>query len=119
MFGNINPKKIQGMMKKMGIAQKEIDANRVIIECGDRNIIINNPSIVKIKMQGQESFQISGDVEESEEGESDENSSDKGVNEKDIKMIMEKTGKDKEEAAIELEKNNGDIAKTIIELNKV
>ena len=32
MFGGINPKQMQGMMKKMGIAQQEISASRVIIE---------------------------------------------------------------------------------------
>jgi len=32
MFGSIDPKKIQAMMKQMGIAQEEIYADRVIIE---------------------------------------------------------------------------------------
>lgn len=108
MFGGINPKQMQGMMKKMGIAQEEIDAVRVVIECDDRNIIIENPSVMKIKMQGNESFQISGEVSEEESS---------GFSEEDIKMVMEKTGKSKEDVVEALEKNEGDIAQAIVELS--
>ncbi len=108
MFGGINPKQMQGMMKKMGIAQEEIDASRVVIECEDRNIIIENPSVMKIKIQGNESFQISGEV--SEEGKS-------SFNEDDVEIVMGKTGKSKEDVVEALEKNDGDIAQAIVELS--
>jgi len=114
MFPNLNPKKMQAMMKKLGIQQEDIDANRVIIEKSDGKIIIEDPSVSKVNMQGKETFQISGDIRE-EEGESEAES--KENLEKDIQTIMEKTGKDKEEAALTLEKNNGDIAATILELS--
>jgi len=115
MFGGIDPKKIQSMMKQMGINQEEIDASRVIIEKSEGGrIIIDNPQVTKVKMQGNENFQISGDVsEESAEEQSDENKM-----EEDIQTIASQTGVDKEIAAIELEKNNGDIAETIISLSK-
>jgi len=116
MFGNIDPKKIQAMMKQMGINQEEIDASRVIIEKadGEGRIIIDNPQVVKVKMQGQETFQISGEPrEETEKEESEEEKM-----EEDIKAVVEQTGVDKEIAAIELEKNKGDIAETIIALSK-
>lgn len=113
MFPNLNPKKMQAMMKKLGIQQEDIDADRVIIEKSDGKIIIENPSVSKVLMQGQETFQISGTIRE--EGESEAES--KEDLEKDIQTIMEKTGKDKEEAALILEKNNGDIAATILELS--
>ena len=71
MFPGLNPKKMQAMMKQMGINQEEIDANRVVIERDDGNIIIDNPNVVKIGMQGQENFQITGDVSE-EKGEVEE-----------------------------------------------
>jgi len=66
MFPGLNPKKMQAMMQKMGIAQEEINANRVIIETSENNIIISNPSVIKINMQGQTNFQISGDIGEEE-----------------------------------------------------
>jgi len=107
MFGGVNPKQLQGMMKKMGIAQTEIDADRVIIECADKKIIIESPSVQRVSMQGNVSYQISGDeVEESLQK----------FNEEDVKMVMEKTGKSKKEVIEFLEKNEGDIALAIMEL---
>lgn len=114
MFGGLDPKKMQSIMKQMGIKQESIEATRVIIEKEDGRLIIDNPTVQKVVMQGQESFQITGDAkEETEKEEKDEDKL-----EEDIQTITEQTGVDKEIAAIELEKNNGDIAETIIALSK-
>lgn len=107
----LDPKKIQGMMSKMGIKQENIEATRVIIEQENKNIIIENPQIIKINMQGNENFQISGDIRE-------ENKEDEGKNkEQDIKTIMEKTGKNKEQATKALEEANNDLAEAILSLS--
>ena len=104
---NMDPKKMQAAMKQMGISQEDISATKVIIEKDDGKIVIENPSVVKMKVQGQESFQISGDVkEESEE-----------ISEQDIKTVMEKTGTNEEEAKKTLEKT-GDLAEAILELSR-
>ena len=109
MFGGLDPKKMQAMMKQMGIAQEEIDASRVIIEKTDNTkILIENPSVTKVKMQGQETFQIAGDISE-ETGEAE-------VSEEDIQTVMEKTGVSKEKAKEALEKT-GDLAEAILELS--
>jgi nascent polypeptide-associated complex subunit alpha len=107
MFGGINPKQMQGMMKKMGIAQTEVNAHRVIIECADKKIILDEPSVVKISMQGQVSYQISGPEHEESTEE---------FNEEDVKMVMDKTGKSREEVVSFLKENDGDIALAIMEL---
>jgi nascent polypeptide-associated complex subunit alpha len=111
MFPGVDPRQMQGMLKKMGISQEDIDASRVIIEKTDNSrIIIENPSVQKVKMQGQESFQITGDIlEESPKEE---------TSEEDIKTIIEKTGVSKKKAKETLEKNNGDLAETILELSE-
>lgn len=109
MFPGLDPKKMHAVMKQMGISQEEIDANRVIIECSDKNIIINNPSVTKIKMQGQTNFQISGDVSEE--------SSEEDSSEEDIETIVEKTNCTKEEAKKALEDANGDLAEAILSLS--
>ncbi len=109
MFPSIDPKKMQAMMKQMGIAQEEIDAIRVIIECADKNIIINEPSVVKVKMQGQTNFQISGDVSEE--------SREEDTSEEDIKTIIEKTGVSEEKAREALEDADGDLAEAILSLS--
>ena len=109
MFGGINPKKMQAMMKQMGMNQEEIPATKVIIEKEDNSkIIIENPSVTKITMQGQESFQITGEItEETAKVE---------ISEEDIKTVIEKTGCSKKQAKQALEKT-GDLAEAILELS--
>ena len=117
MFPGINPKKMQAVMKQMGIQQQEIDANRVIIECDDKNIIIDNPSVTKINMQGQETFQIAGDVSEQEPTLEQESEPAEDNAEEDIKTIIEKTSCTEEQAKHALEKANGDLAEAILSLS--
>ncbi len=110
MFGGIDPKKMQAMMKQMGIKQQEIEAERVIIEKSEGGkIIIENPSIQKIVMQGQESWQITGEAREEVVEE--------GIREEDVKLVAEKTGKSEEEAMEALKEANGDIAEAILNLS--
>ena len=105
----MNPKKMQAVMKQMGIAQEEIDASKVIIEKTDNaKIIIESPSVTKIKMQGQETFQIAGEIKEE--------TSAPEISENDIKTIIEKTGVSEEKAKKTLEKT-GDLAEAILELS--
>ncbi len=109
MLPGLNPKKMQAVMKQMGIAQEDISALRVIIEKTDDNkIIIENPSVTKIKMQGQESFQITGDIHE-ELGEVK-------ISKEDIQTIIGKTNCTEEQAKEVLEKT-GDLAEAILELS--
>lgn len=111
MFPGVDPRQMQGMLKKMGISQEDVDASRVIIEKTDNSrIIIDNPSVQKIKMQGQETFQIAGDISE-EAGE-------EGLSEEDVQTVIEKTGVSEKIAREVLEKNNGDLAETILELSE-
>jgi len=96
---------MQQVMKQMGMSQEEIDASRVIIEKEDGKIIIENPSIVKINMQGQDTFQISGEVSE------------ESSDEEDIKTIIEKTTCTKEQARETLSET-GDLAEAILKLSE-
>jgi|SRR3989344_5085902 len=107
MLPSLDPKKMQAVMKQMGISQEEIRATRVTIEKDDGSKIVIEPAAVtKIKMQGQESFQITGDIRTEETGASDD----------DIKTVMEKTGCTKEEAIESLEET-GDLAEAILKLS--
>ena len=108
MFPGMYAKKMQAAMKQMGISQEEIDANRVIIERDDENIVIENPGVVKVNMQGQSSWQITG--EESVEAKS-------AFNEEDVRLVMEKTGKSEDEVKGCLERVGGDLTEAIMELS--
>jgi nascent polypeptide-associated complex subunit alpha len=107
MFGGVNPAQMKGMMKKMGISQVELPVKRVVFEMEDGNLVIENPNVMQIKMQGQESFQVTGDVvEESAEVFSSE----------DVEMVVSQTGKSEDEVRVALEKSDGDIAEAIVGL---
>ena len=94
----------------MGIAQEEISAERVVIEqTNGSKSIITNPSVTKIKMQGQETFQIAGEIHEEE--------SEVEISEDDIKTIVEKTNCSEEKAREVLERTN-DLAESILELSE-
>ena len=110
MFPKIDPKKMQALMKQMGVSQEEIEAYKVIIECEDKKIIIEKPSVMKIDMQGQVNFQISGDISEEAEEQKDSN-------EEDIKTIIEKTECSEEQAREALQKSNGDLIEAILSLS--
>ena len=98
---------MQAVMKQMGINQEEIPALRVIIEKEDNSrIIIENPSVTKIKMNGEETFQIAGDVKKDLDIASEE----------DIKTIIEKTHCSCEDAKKTLEET-GDLAEAIMKLS--
>lgn len=103
MFPGFNPKDMQKVMKQMGIKQEEIDADEVIIKTSGKNIVIKNPQVTKINMQGHETFQVVGDIHEE-------------FNEDDVKTVMEQ-GKSSREKAIEaLNESNGDLAEAILSL---
>ncbi len=101
-FGGIDPRRMQSMMKQMGIENTEISAKRVIIETDSKRIIIENPNVTQVSMQGQKTFQIMGDIKEENE-----------IPKEDIEMVVTATGKSEAEAKMALEKENGDIAKAI------
>jgi nascent polypeptide-associated complex subunit alpha len=105
MFPGLNPKKMQQVMKQMGMSQEEINASRVIIEKENGRLIIENPSVIKINMQGQDTFQISGEILE------------ESSDEEDIKTIIEKTNCT-EERARETLNETADLAEAILKLSE-
>ncbi|MEK6951287.1 MAG: nascent polypeptide-associated complex protein [Nanoarchaeota archaeon] len=118
MFPNLNPRKMQQMMKQLGIQQVDIPATEVVIKGEEKNIIIRNPSVAKVNLMGQETFQISGEVEEEEKKEEKEQEKDSSaeISEEDIKTVMEQAGVNKERAKQVLEETEGDLAEAIVKL---
>ena len=112
MIPGMNPRDIQKAMKRLGIKQEEIDAVEVIIRTADKEIIITDPQVSKVNMAGQETFQIAGIADERPL------SSEPEISQEDVKTVMEQTGATKEKAKETIEKNNGDLAKAIMELKE-
>jgi len=100
------------MMKRMGIAQQDIDATEVIIRCSDKNIIISNPQVAKVNMMGQETYQVVGEAHEESLDTAPE------LNEEDIKTVMDQTGASVERVREVLETTKGDLAEAILKLKE-
>ncbi|MDP3918855.1 MAG: nascent polypeptide-associated complex protein [Nanoarchaeota archaeon] len=105
MIPGMNPQAMKQAMKKMGMKQEDIEASEVIIKTPGADLIIRNPQVTKIIMMGQESLQITGDIEELS-----------SISEDDINTVAEQTGCSKEKAKEVLEEVDGDLAEAIIKL---
>jgi len=108
MLPGVNQKQMKQMMRKMGMQQQDIEATEVIIKTDDADIVILNPSVAKIKMMGQETFQISGEIHVKEKQIE--------IDQDDIDTVVEQTKVSAEDAKKSLEDNNGDIAQAILSL---
>lgn len=112
MFPGMNSKQMQQAMKRFGIKQTEIEAEEVIIKCKDKEIIIKNPSVSKVDMMGQNTFQISGEEHERTLNREIE------ISEEDVKTVMEQASCSKESALKAIRECEGDLAEAIIKLKK-
>jgi nascent polypeptide-associated complex subunit alpha len=103
----MDPKKISGLMKSMGIKTEEIQATEVVIKTAGKELVVKNPQVTAIDFSGQKSFQIMGTVEERVS---------EGASEEDVALVAEKTGATKEKARKALKEAKGDIAEAIMAL---
>jgi nascent polypeptide-associated complex subunit alpha len=105
----MNPKKMKGMLKSMGINIDEVEGvTEVIIRTSDKDIIVTNPSVAIMESQGSKSFQISGDVEER---------SKIVILDSDVELVASQTGASKEAAKAALAECKGDLAEAILRLS--
>ena len=101
----MNPAMMKKMMKQLGMKTSELNAKRVVFELGSGNLVIENPSVTLMEVQGKKTYTVMG-TEKKEAG----------IPEEDIKMVAEQTGKSEEEAKKALEECNGDLAEAIQKL---
>ena len=112
MMPGMNPKMMKQAMTKLGMQQEEVDATKVIIETPSGKIIIADPSVTKVNMMGQDTWQITGAaVEEAKDVMPD-------ISDEDIKTVMEQTGVDAVTAKAAIEVAEGDLAAAILGLTE-
>ncbi|MHC1605242.1 MAG: nascent polypeptide-associated complex protein [Candidatus Methanofastidiosia archaeon] len=104
----MNPRKMQKLMKQLGMKQKEIEALKVIIETPKGNLIFENPQVTETQVQGQSTFQIVGKYTLQNREEE--------ITEEDIKLVSEQAKVSKEKALEALKEAKGDLAQAIVEL---
>lgn len=110
MMPGINPKQMKAAMRKMGMKMDEIEnVEKVVVYTAQGNYVFENAQVVGITMQGQTSYQLSGDVhfEEAEVVIPDE----------DVALVAAQTGKTEDEARAALKECKGDMAEAILKLS--
>ena len=111
MFPKMNPKQMKKMMRQMGMKMEELPASEVVIRLADVDLVIKNPSVSVVEVQGQKTYQIVG-------GEESAGSTDEKLSENDVDMVASQAGVSKEDARQALEDTDGDLAAAIIALTK-
>ncbi|MDO8480668.1 MAG: nascent polypeptide-associated complex protein [Nanoarchaeota archaeon] len=112
MIPGMDPRMMKQAMKRMGMKQDDIDATEVIIRTPEKDIVFSSPSVAKLVMMGQESWQITGEYEEKSHDSKVE------ISEDDIQTVVAQTGKNSDVAKKAIEKHNGDLAAAILELTQ-
>ena len=105
-----NPREAKRMMKRMGVEMVQVpDVQQVIVQTSIKEIVIENPEVAVLDLQGQKIFQVSGNriTEKTLER-------DISVPEEDIQLVADQTGNSLEEAKRALEETQGDLAKAIL-----
>ena len=111
MPGRINPRQMNQMMRRLGINVKEIEnVEKVIIQTNEKEYIFQGAEVTIMDAQGQKTYQVTGNPIIKERKEE--------LKEEDIQLIIDQTGKSKEEALKALEESKGDIAEAIMKLSE-
>mgnify|MGYP001042415555 CR=1 FL=1 len=106
----MNPKKLQQMMKQMGIDISEVGGvKEVIIRTSEKEIVFKDAQVTVMEAKGVKTYQIVGTPEEKAIGIT--------VPEADIKLVMEQTSASEESAKAALLEAKGDLAEAILKLS--
>ena len=110
MMPGMNSRQMKMAMKKMGIQQVEIEATEVIIKTPEFDLVIPNPSVSKVNMMGQDTYQVVGEALKQEKDTTPE------ISEEDVKTVMEQGKCSEEEAKKAITEAKGDLAQAILSL---
>jgi nascent polypeptide-associated complex subunit alpha len=109
--GKVNPREANRMMQRMGMQVQQLDeVTKVIMESPTKRIIIDNPEVATVTVQGQTVYQVGGGTVR-EEGIG-------GGSEDDVKLVASQAGVSAEQAANALRQSGGDLAQAIILLKQ-
>jgi nascent polypeptide-associated complex subunit alpha len=110
----INPRDARRMMQRMGMNMDAVeDVKEVVIRTLSKEIVIEEPEVAILQMQGQKIYQVTGGktIERAPTTATEKKSA---VSEEDARLVADQTGKSIEEAKKALEECEGDLAKAIL-----
>jgi len=109
-----SPREAKRMMQRMGLNMGAMpDVQQVVFKTSSKEIIIENPEVAVMEMQGQKIFQVTGEriVEKAIE---------KAVKipEEDVQLVATQARVSLEQARTALEQTKGDLAQAILLLSQ-
>jgi nascent polypeptide-associated complex subunit alpha len=114
----VNPREAKRMMQRMGMSMDTVgDVEQVIIRTSSKDIVIEQPEVAVVQMQGQKIFQVAGGTvteRAPERAAPSAPAAKPAVSEEDVRLVADQTGKSMEEAKKALEECEGDLAKAIL-----
>ena len=102
------------MMQKMGMKIDELpDVLEVVIRTATKDIVIGDPTVTMVNVQGQTMYQIAGgQVKEA----APQAAAPAGPSDADVQLVAQQTGKSLDDARKALIESGGDLAKAILAL---
>ena len=105
------------MMQRMGMNMDSVaDVQQVIIRTAGKDIVIDEPEVAILQVQGQKMYQVIGG-QVSEQAPSQRGAAVATVplfSEEDVQLVADQTGKSLEKAKEALQECGGDLAKAIL-----
>jgi nascent polypeptide-associated complex subunit alpha len=117
MHKRMNSREQKRMMQRMGMNMDTVgDVQQVIIRTADKDIVIDEPEVAILQVQGQKMYQVIGGQV------SEQSPAQRGVSvavkpafsEEDVQLVADQTGKSLEKAKEALQEADGDLAKAIL-----
>ncbi len=110
----VNPKRLQAMMRQMGIEMDDIDdVEEVLIRTATKDIVIKPAEVSKVTQQGQVSWQVVGKATERPR---EAEPAGPKFTEEDVALVAGQANVSKEEARKALEATDGQPAEAILKL---
>ncbi len=114
----MNPREQKRMMQRMGMNMDNVpDVQQVIIRTPSKDIVIDEPEVAILAVQGQKMYQIIGGQvsEQAPSARTVAGTSAKPIfSEEDVQLVADQTGKSLERAKEALIEADGDLAKAIL-----
>ena len=117
MHKRMNSREQKRMMQRMGMNMDTVgDVQQVIIRTADKDIVIDEPEVAILQVQGQKMYQvIGGQVSEQSPSQRGASAAAKpAFSEEDVQLVADQTGKSLEKAKEALQEADGDFAKAIL-----
>ncbi|WP_456366559.1 nascent polypeptide-associated complex protein [Thermococcus sp.] len=107
----MNPRQMKKLMRQMGIKMEELEGvSEVVIKLPDREVVIRDPTVTIMTVQGEKTYQVVPGSEEVKPI--------LKISEEDVELVMEQAGVDRETAKKALEEAGGDLAEAILKLTE-